>query len=144
MPEKREWKRSDTCKVDRRKPADKSLPGLFAGVTGESLRANYGTKKCPNHQSTNHSLHKCKRFKGMLSSEKEKVIEEHKLCLCCLLPGHRLSKCHSKNRCRVENCDMRYHTLVHEVDLKFIERTKAKRESERVPEVERNPAPDSA
>ena len=77
----------------------------------------------------------------MLTSEKEKVVEEHKLCLCCLLPGHRLSKCRSKNRCRVENCDMRHHTLVHEVDLKFIERAKPKRESERVPEVERDPAP---
>ena len=35
---------------------------------------------------------------------------------------------------------MRYHTLVHKVDLKFIERAKAKRESERVPDVERDPA----
>ena len=49
MPEKREWKRSDTSKVDRRKPADKSLPGLFAGPTGESSCASYGTKKCPIH-----------------------------------------------------------------------------------------------
>ena len=30
---------------------------------------------------------------------------------------------------------MRHHTLVHEVDLKFIERAKAKRESERVPDI---------
>ena len=34
---------------------------------------------------------------------------------------------------------MRHHTLVYEVDLKFIERAKAKRESERVPDVERDP-----
>ena len=63
----------------------------------------------------------CKgRFQGMLTSEKEKVVAEHKLCLSCLLPGHRPSKCRSKNRCKVESCDMRHHTLVHEVDLKFI------------------------
>ena len=139
MPEKREWKRSDTPKGDRRKPADRSPPGLFSGTTGESLRASYGAKKCPIHQSTNHTLQECKSFKGMSTSEKEKVVEEHKLCLCCLLPGHRLSKCRSRNRCKVENCDMRHHTLVHEVDLKFIERAKAKRESERVLEVERDP-----
>ena len=130
MPEKREWKRSDTSKVDRRKPADKSQPGLFAGATGESLRAICGTKKCPIHQSTSHTLQACKRFQGMLTSEKEKVVQEHKLCLSCLLPGHRLGKCRSKNRCKVENCDMRHHTLVHEVDLKFIERAKAKSESD--------------
>ena len=35
---------------------------------------------------------------------------------------------------------MRHHTLVREVDLKFIERAKAKRELERVPDVERDPA----
>ncbi|XP_068695921.1 uncharacterized protein [Montipora foliosa] len=141
MLEKREWKRLDTSKVDRRTPADKSQPGLFAGATGESLRASCGTRKCPIHQSTNHTLQECKRFQGMLTSEKEKVVEEHKLRLCCLLPGHRLTKCRSKNRCKVESCDMRHHTFVHEVDLRFIERAKAKRESEQVPEIERNPAP---
>ena len=36
------------------------------------------------HQSTNHTLQECKSFKGMLTSEKEKVVEEQKLCLCCL------------------------------------------------------------
>lgn len=74
----------------------------------------------------------------MLISEKEKVVEEYKLCLCCLLFGYRLSKCRSRNRCKVENCDMRYYIFVYEVDLKFIERVKAKRELERVLEVERD------
>ena len=97
---------------------------LFVGATGESLRTSYGKKRCPIHQSTNHILQECKSFEGMLTNEKVKVVEEHKLCLCCLLPGHRLSKCRRRNRCEVENCDKRHHTLVHEVDLKFIERKK--------------------
>lgn len=139
MPEKREWKRLDTSKLDRRRSADKSQSGLFVGATGEALRTSCRTKRCSIHQSTNHTLQECKRFKGMLPNEKVKVVEEHKLCLCCLLPGHRVSKCRSRNRCKVENCDMRHHTLVHEVDLKFIERAKTKRESERVPDVERDP-----
>ena len=50
-------------------------------------------------------------------------------------------KCRRKNRFKVENCDMRHHTLVHEVHLKFIEGAKAKRKSEQVPEVQRDPAP---
>ena len=56
MPEKREWKRSDTSKVDKRKLADKSQSELFVGATGESVRTSYGTKRCPIHQSTNHTL----------------------------------------------------------------------------------------
>ena len=59
MPEKREWKRSDTSKVDKRKLADKSQSELFVGATGESVRTSYGTKRCPIHQSTNHTLCKC-------------------------------------------------------------------------------------
>ncbi|PFX25222.1 hypothetical protein AWC38_SpisGene10168 [Stylophora pistillata] len=140
MPEKREWKHLDTSKVHRRRSADKSQSGLFVGATGEALRTSHRAKRCPIHQSTNHTFQECKRFKGMLPNEKVRVVEEHRLCLCCLIPGHHLSKCRSRNRCKVENCDMRHHTLVHEVDLKFIERAKAKRESEQVPDVERDPA----
>lgn len=62
----------------------------------------------------------------MLISEKEKVVEEYKLCLCCLLFGYCFSKCCSKNRCKVENCDMCYYIFVYEVDLKFIEWVKVK------------------
>ena len=109
MPEKREWKHSDTSKVDRRKLADKSQPVLFAGATGESLRATCVSKKCPIHQSTNRTLQECKRFQGMLTSKKEKVVEEHKLWLLYVV----YYPC--KNRCKVENSDMRHHTLVHEV-----------------------------
>ena len=77
MPEKREWKRSDTSKVDRCKSADKSQSRLFVGATGEASRTSHGTKRCPFHQSTNHTLQECKSFKGMLTSEKVKVVEEH-------------------------------------------------------------------
>ena len=98
MPEKREWRRSDTSKVERRKSADKSQSGLFVGATGEALRTSYETKRCPIHQSTNHTLQECKSFKGMLISEKVKVVEEYKLCSCCLLLGHRLSKYCTRNR----------------------------------------------
>ena len=88
-----------------------------------------------------HTLEECKKFKEMSSVEKEKVLDKH--CLSCLLPGHRLKKCPSVNRCKVEGCGMRHHTLVHDVDLKFIERARVKRESERVPEGERDQEPAS-
>ena len=64
-----------------------------------------------------------------------------KLSKLFILPGRRLSKCRSEKRCKFENCDIRHYTLLHEVDWKFIERAKAKRESQKVPEVEGDPAP---
>ena len=52
--------------------------------------------------------------------EREKAVDEHKLCLSCLSPGHRLSKCRSTDICTVEGCAMPHHTLLHEVDLKIM------------------------
>jgi len=72
LPKKREWKHTDPFKG---KTPDKPTPGLFAGATGESPRTRNRTK-CPVHQSTNHMLQECKKFEGMLTSEKEKVVED--------------------------------------------------------------------
>jgi len=136
IPDKKEWKWSDSSKGDGRKITGHSEPGLFAGATGEHPSGTGGVaKKCPIHQF-HHTLQECQNFKGMSTSEKENIVGEHNLCLSCLLPGHRLSQCRSRNRCTVENCGMRHHTLVHEVDLKFIERARVKHQQERIAETE--------
>ena len=41
-----------------------------------------------------------------------------------------MNKCRNRDRCKVEGCDMRHHTLVHDVDVKFIERGRAKQEQQ--------------
>ena len=107
MPEKKDWKRFDSSKGDGRKITGQPGPGLFAGATGEHpSRTGNVAKKCPIHKS-HHALQECQKFEGMSTNEKDNVVQEHNLCLCCLLPGHRLSKCHSRNRCTIENCGMR-------------------------------------
>ena len=115
-----------------RKNSDNFVPGLFVGMTGENCRTSSVGVRCPLHKSTNHRLHECKVFERMSASEREKLVDEHKLCLSCLSPGHRLRKCRSRDRCKVEGCAMRHHTLLHEVDLKIMERRKAKQESGRM------------
>ena len=82
---------------------------------------------CPVDNSTTYALEVCKKFKELPTLEKEKLVEEHELCLSCLLPGHRLNKCIVKNRCKVEGCAMRHHALVHEVDLNIIERARTRK-----------------
>ena len=133
MPGKREWRRFDSTRSDlpksgSRKSSGNPVRGLFAGATQETPSGDEKlTEKCPVHNSTSYSLEECKKFKEILTLEKEKLVDEHKLCLFCLLPGHRLSKCNAKNRCKVEGCAMRHHTLVHEVDLNITERSKARK-----------------
>ena len=130
MPEKREWRRFDSARSDlpksgSRKSSGNPVPGLFAGATKETPSVDEKlTKKCPVHNSTSHTLEECNQFKELPTLEKEKLVEEHKLCLSCLLPGHRLNKCNAKNRCKVEGCAMRHHTVVHEVDLNIVERSR--------------------
>ena len=114
-----------------RKNSDDFVPGLFVGMTGENCRTSSVGMRCPVHKSTNHRLQECKVFERMSGSEREKVVDEHKLCLSCLSPGHRLSKCRSRDRCKVEGCAMRHHTILHEVDLKIMERRRAKQDSAR-------------
>ena len=141
MPDKKEWKRSDSSKGDGRKITGRSGPGLFAGATGEHpSRTEDVAKNCPIHKS-HHTFQECHKFEGMSTSEKENLVGEHNLCLSFLLPGHRLSQYRSRNRCTIENCEMRHHTLVHEVDLKFIERARAKHQQERVAETVGGQAP---
>ena len=74
-----------------RKIGDHFVPGLFAGTTGEnSSRTINVAVKCPVHKSTNHKLQGWKVFQRMSTNEKEQVVDEHRLCLSCLLPGHRV------------------------------------------------------
>ena len=106
MPAKREWKKSEPTKSCACKIASYPGSSLYAEAMCEhSSSTNPGYKKYPVHQSTSHRLQECKKF-GMSTSKKEKVMEEHKLCLTCLLPGHRLKKCRKNNRCKVEGCGM--------------------------------------
>ena len=133
MPEKREWRRFDSTRGDlpkggSRKSRGNQVPGLFAGAIQETPSVDEKlTKKCPVHNWTNHASEECKKFKELPTLEKEKLVHEHKLCLSCLLPGHRLNKCNPKNRCKVEGCSMHHQTLVNEVDLNIIERSRARK-----------------
>ena len=113
--------RSDLPKSGSRRSAGNPVLGLFAGATQETPSVDEKlTKKCPVHNSTSHALEECKKFKELPILQKRKLFEEHKLCLSCLLPGHRLNKCNAKSRCKVDGCDMRHHTLVHKVDLNLL------------------------
>ena len=71
---------------------------------------------------------------------REKIVKERRLCLSFLLLGHWLSTCHSRKSRKVQNCNKRYRTLLHEVYLKLIERARVKNESETLPDGERNQA----
>ena len=59
------------------------MPGLFAGATQETPSVDEKlTKKRSVHNSTSHALDwECKEFRELPFLEKEKLVDEHKLCL---------------------------------------------------------------
>ena len=58
------------------------MPGLFAGATQETPSVDEKlTKKRSVHNSTSLALEECKKFKELPILEKEKLVDEHKLCL---------------------------------------------------------------
>ena len=91
MLETKDWRRPDSVRSGMRKIGDHSVPGLPAGTSGQnSSCTNNVAVKCPVDKSTNHKLQECKVFERMSTNEKEQVVDEHTLCLSCLLPGHRV------------------------------------------------------
>ena len=135
MPEKRERKKSSWQSGNvKDTKGERPKLGMFAGAANESPDKPRTGRKCPIHELSNHALQDCRKFTSMPVDEKEKVILRNRLCLSCLHPGHKLSQCQVNAKCQVEGCGMRHHTSVHEVDKRFIERSKTKkRERERVP-----------
>ena len=89
-PERRRFDstRSDLSKSGSRRSADNPGPGRFARTTQEAPSGDEKlTKTCPVHNSTSHKLEECKKLKELPTLEREKLVEEHKLCLSCLLPA---------------------------------------------------------
>ena len=86
--------------------------------------SSVGGVRYPVHKLTNHRLKECKVFERMSGSEREKVFVW--MSTSFVYPViQRLGKCRSRDRCKVEGCAMRHHTLLHEVDLKIMERRRA-------------------
>jgi hypothetical protein len=80
------------------------------------------------HESGKHTLQECRKFTNISVDEEEKLTLSNRLCLSCLTPRHRLSQCQVKVKRRKESCGMPHHTLVDEVDKRFIEGAKVKKQ----------------
>ncbi|XP_049286907.1 uncharacterized protein LOC125765617 [Anopheles funestus] len=57
-----------------------------------------------------HPLYMCDEFFKLSLQDKEKFVNEHRLCLNCMRPGHRARECKSSSTCK--KCRKRHHTLL--------------------------------
>lgn len=59
----------------------------------------------------NHRLNFCFAFQKKSRNDRQKFVDEKKLCVNCLTAGHKLTSCPSAYSCRI--CQQRHNTLLH-------------------------------
>lgn len=63
--------------------------------------------------SKKHKITICQDFIKLPLKDKNEFVKTNKLCWNCMAKGHNIKNCQSKHRCKVENCNKRHHTLLH-------------------------------
>lgn len=64
--------------------------------------------------SEQHYLRACPTFLRMSIGDRRDAVKKDKICFNCLVPGHYISEC--KNRMKCRTCNKRHHTLLHSDD----------------------------
>jgi hypothetical protein len=62
-----------------------------------------------------HGISNCEKFRNAPVNERWKTINKHKLCVCCLRPGHNSTVCRTKRACSEKDCKYSHYPLLHKV-----------------------------
>ena len=68
--------------------------------------------KCPSCSSS-HWLSRCNTFRKQSLQERQRFVDDHKLCSNCLTPGHFVRDCPKESFCRVQGCIGKHSTFLH-------------------------------
>ena len=61
----------------------------------------------------NHKISNCQKLKNESIENRRSLKKKKKLCFNCLSNTHMINTCKCKRHCQVDNCQKRYHTLLH-------------------------------
>ena len=68
--------------------------------------------KCPSCSSS-HWLSRCNTSRKQSLQERQRFVDDHKLCSNCLTPGHFVRDCPKESFCRVQGCIGKHSTFLH-------------------------------
>ncbi|XP_062714275.1 uncharacterized protein LOC134291033 [Aedes albopictus] len=92
---------------------------INAHVSAEPRRIEpHGTKvesqerPCYVCQSVKHRIRDCNKFKSLSFGDRMKAVENHQLCLVCLVPHGKWS-CKSTRTCGIGDCTKKHHPALH-------------------------------
>ena len=89
-----------------------------------------------------HWLPRCGKFRRQSLQERQKLVDERKLCCNCLSAGHFVRECPKESFCKVQGCTGKHSTFLHPKSDPATEKPKASEDSntEQTPAVKSNSA----
>lgn len=95
-----------------RKPIHKvSLHSENSQNNSKNVQRVQRSTYCNFCKASSHKIYSCDQFKKLSFSEKQKFINEKRLCFNCLCSNHSRDQCSSISRCSL--CSQKHHTLLH-------------------------------
>ena len=95
-----------------------------AHVTDERKPKNDSTRTYPwcwlHPDQNDHPIWRCEEFKQTPAAERIELMRNHNACFGCLQQGHVQHRCRRNFKCRVDNCGLRHHQLIHDAHVEGI------------------------
>ena len=85
--------------------------------TNINTRAGNFSNGCISHKTRDHSTEECRHFISKSPQERMDLLREYRACWCCMKIGHMSRDCRNKRMCKVDNCKMYHHPLLHGAEV---------------------------
>lgn len=92
--------------------AKQRVAGIKAPTQALKSFMQTGSEACPCCPEE-HAIYRCMKFQDMNFSERKSVAARMSLCYNCLKLNHRVNDCQSNQRCKVQGCGRKHHSLLH-------------------------------
>ena len=84
----------------------------FVSNSTQSNQTERPNKPCKACQG-DHFILKCQAFRDMTVSERLSLVEEKRLCMNCLKPGHKNIECWADRKCPINACGEKHNAYLH-------------------------------
>ena len=96
----------------RSRPSGIRANGFATHGKEENQEGDVKQRKCPSCK-LNHWLSRCEKFRKQSMEERQRLVNDEKLCKNCLLPGHYVRSCTRQSFCKVPECTGKHSTFLH-------------------------------
>ena len=97
-------------------PPPKAIHHTVAKEENDLNSQRAALPKCLIHENGKHSTEDCKVYMSKTLEEKMALLKDKGACWSCLKGGHRARACRAKKPCGINECPLKHHQSLHEVN----------------------------